>query len=268
VTGGRRAPAPWWGRFEIPDGQAGRWRIGPFTLSAHWRPPEWRVARESAGDLLDDVVAVDCPADPDAVEPRGELVRIAPATPRGVLAITPKLADRPVVARPETTFRLLPGAQIDLFVSTPVWLEVGIGEPPQTILDEASWRLSDTWFGAVTGPGELCYAIHTAARLRLENLPVLPHRAVTKVRLENRAGETVSLERLNLPFPHLSLYADAGGHLWTQVVSVRLEAADKLAEVDLGEGPPGEAREPKRVAGPRLVVHRNILVRAKSAMLD
>lgn len=263
-----QAAAPWWGRFEIPAGQAASWRIGPFYLAARWGPPEWRIAHERAGSLLDDALELVGPKDAGAVAERGNVQRFVSRKPRGVITITPRVADRPVVARPETSFQLLPGARSELYVSTPVWLEVEIGEPPQTILDEPVWRLSDTWFGAVTGPGELCYAISTTARLRLENLPVLPHRVITKVRLENRADESVSLERLSLPAPHLSLYVDAEGHLWTQAVYVKLEARDTLAEVDMGKGPPDEAVKPKRVAGPRHAAHQNILMRAKSALLD
>lgn len=262
-----QAPAIWWGRFEIPEGQAASWRVGPFHLAARWGPPEWHIAHERSGELLDDVVETVGPT-ADSVEARGKVQRFVSRKPRGVITITPKVADRPVVARPETSFQLLPGAKIDLFVSTPSWVEVQIGEPPQTILDEPVWRLSDTWFGAITGPGELCYAITTTARLRLENLPVLPHRVITKVRLENRAAESVSIERLSLPAPHLTLYADAGGHLWTQSVHMKLQARDTLAEVDLGKGPPDEAKKPKRVAKPRQATHQNILMRAKSALLD
>ena len=124
----------------------------------------------------------------------------------------------------------------------------------------------DTWFGPSTSQGELCYAIRTKARVHLENLPVLAHRVVTAVQLENRTRESFPLERLSLPVPNLSLYADADARLWTQSVSVKL-GAGKLAEVDLDPRPPAAAREPELVAGPRTQAQKNVLVRAVNALL-
>lgn len=266
------APIPvWWGDFEIPEGQAGSWQIGPLALSVQRQPMEWRVAYERAGGALDSTVAVACPVAPEAVVEKGKVLRIVSRHAQNLLHVTPVLADRPLVARPETAFRLLPGEEIALYVSIPLWVRVEIGTQSengrQQILNVATWRPPDTWFGPSTGDGELGYAIRINARLNRENLPVLGHRAITQVVVRNRAQDNLSLVRMNLPVPTLSLYYDADSYLWTQTVMMERDREGKLVQVDIGSGPPKEIRDPQLVSGPREEVQRNILVRALSRLL-
>lgn len=262
----KSSATPWWGRFEIPDGCAGRWRIGPLRLSALWRRPEWRIAFDREAEPADDTADVDCPTDSVDAEEPGEVKRVVSRSEAGVVRLTPRMADRPIVARPETTFQILPEARIELFVSTPVWIRAEVGEPPREVLDVPTWQLSDTWFGPTTTQGELCYAVTTSARIHLENLKRAAYRAVTLVRLENRTGEIVALERLSLPAANLSLYSDAGGHLWTQAVDVELKSGESLVDVDLGKGPPETARQPGLVSAPRSGVQKNVLKRVRNAL--
>ena len=258
----------WWGSYEVPQAEARRWQIGPLQLTAIRQDPEWRILylRDRARIEGDDEVALttDLAAPPADVE----VLRIMSADARARLTLAPAAADRPLVVRPETSVLVLPGAKARLFLSTAVWVRVEVGEPGRKVLDVPSWRLSDTWFGPSPRQGELCYAVRTSARLHLENLPVLDHRAISEVSIENRTREGFSLERFKLPTPNLSLYADSDTHLWTQTVTVRLREKDALAEVDLGTGPPEAARDPVLVAGPRTEVARNILERAISGLFQ
>lgn len=250
----------WWGEHELENGWSGRWQIGPFRLTARREALEWRLSWQREGDIQSS--AQEIHVGPEEIGETGTLLRIVSGSDAQRLEIAPRLADRPVVARPETPFRLLPASRIQLYISTPAWIRVVVDHPPQEILDLATWRLSDTWFGSSTGDGELCYSILTSARLHVENLPVVPHRVVTQVVLENRGHRALSLERLNIPVPHLSLYANAEDHLWTQTVFVKSDREGHVAEVDLGKGPPEEAGETELLAPPRQAVQRNRLVRA------
>lgn len=266
-------PAPrsvcrWWGRFEIPEGQAARWQIGPLVFTAVRRPQEWLLCHRSSGDPLDTSCEIACAIDPLELGAKGKPLRIISSSMPEFLVLTPRLGDRPIVHRPEMTFHLLPDDEICLYVSTPLWIEVATDDPPQTLLDIPAWRPTDSWFGPPTAQGELCYAALTAARLHLENLPLRPHRAVTPVLLRNRAATSLNLVRFNLPMPNLSLYADADGYFWTRMVTVERDKSGTLAKVDLGTEPPTAAREPVLVSGPRVAAQKNLFVRALSNLLD
>ncbi len=112
--------ATWWGRYEVGTGNGGRWRVGPLELWAWCRPREWRLAHLVDHDPLPDRCEVDVPV---AFEPpeRATILRYTTDPQDTALVLTPKLADRPVVVRPDPPLHLLPGDEVELYVSTPVW---------------------------------------------------------------------------------------------------------------------------------------------------
>lgn len=257
----------WWGTFELSEGAVGCWRVGPLAFCAKRLAQEWRLAYHRYEDEAPTAVNVPCGSEEtDEIVAAGSLLRAASRQLGEAMVVTPALADRPVVARPEPTLKILAGAEIELYVSTPVWLQIYVKGIEEALLDVPSQRPSDTWLGASTRAGELCYAIRTKARLDLENLPLRAYRAITKILLRNRAADTLILERLSLPFPHLSIYRDRHGYLWTQRLTVARSKTGSLAEVHLGEGPPREAEEAEVVAGPRDEPSKNVLNRALGAL--
>jgi hypothetical protein len=199
----------------------------------------------------DAVAEVGCPLPLEELPEGAEVERVAAEGIDGRLRVTPALADRSIVARPEIPFRLLAGGETAFYVSTPLWLRVETVSPSDLLLDLPTQRLSDTWFGTSTRQGELCYATRTSARLHLENLHLCPHCAVTKVRLHNRASGTLSLERFNLPVENLSLFTSPDGLLWTQSVTVERETGGDLAGFRVDREPPPESRAAEEVAPPR-----------------
>ena len=134
--------------------------------------------------------------------------RFACGATEDAIELLPVLADRPVVSRPDVPLHLLGGAAIGLYVSTPIWVRLKTGT--RVLLEVPSRAMKNTWFGD-HGSGELCYGSRTRARMRLGELPIRSHRAVTRVELRNRSSRTLDLERLNLPVPQLRLFASAEG---------------------------------------------------------
>lgn len=258
---------PWWGSYDLPQDAAARFKIGPLLVWVEHRVHEWRLAWERAeGEPPDDGVDVACPAPREEPPESAAVERIAGRQTSAILAVSPRLADRSIVSRPETRLRLAGGDEIELYVGTHLWARFETADPSRQLLELPILQPSDTWFGPSTLEGELCYASRTTARLQLENLPPKPYRALTQVRLENHGGDDVLLERLNLPVPHLSLYAAADGHLWTESVTVERGADGQLAEVRIGGGPPAEAGAAEAVAAPRLEAAGSVFSRALSAL--
>jgi hypothetical protein len=147
------------------------------------------------------------------------------------VTLLPMLADRPVVIRPRQPVFLLSGQTITLYLSTPVWLKIMVGDPPVLLKELPLMRLSDTWFGPNTREGELCYAGRTQARHDPKELPDRPHRAITPLTIQNKAASPLPLEKISLPVPMLALYGDDAGKLWTQAVTLTREGQTDLASV-------------------------------------
>lgn len=258
---------PEWGRvYALSPGQVGRVRVGPLEMTVARHEREWRVGLEQDPDALRGDYAFACP-DPGLELPDARVQhRFAVADASPEFTITPRLADRSVVVRPARPFSLLAGEEIDVFMSTPVWLAMTLRPKEQVVLDVPTARPSDTWFGTNTREGELCYSSRTSARLELAHVPQRASRAVSVVQLRSRASEPVSLERLHLPTPQLQLFAGADGRLWTQPIQLDLGGPD-AAELHFVPGPPSFAADAMPIGAPRRPpLRRQLLVRALSGL--
>ncbi len=257
----------WWGSFTIPHGTFGRWRVGPMTMWIQRLRNEWRVATEAERDQLTEM-SVTIPSDGRDLLSLPTVVRFGVDDDDETIVIEPRLADRPVVTRPESPFHLPAGEAVTLYVSTPLWVALAPGGTRDVIEEVPTMRPSDTWFGPNTRTGELCYATRTTCRLRLEELPIRPHRAVTEVRLDNRADSELVLERMQLPVEYLALYQAKDGVVWTQDVSLTRVEAEELAPLRVDPGAPRAAEGRPRLSPPRKELTGNILVRAFSSLFQ
>ncbi|WP_428262630.1 hypothetical protein [Haliangium sp.] len=255
----------WWGDFELPMNSVGRWQIGPTTLIIEHLDNEWRVDTEVEEDPQASELSVDIRpiGDDDAARTWSHRFAVTEPSDRGSLSAL--LADRPVVATPERSVTILAGGEATVYVGSPVWVQIGIGDPAKALLELPLHQPADTWFGPSPRVGELCYASRTHCRLRLEDLPQRPHRAITSVQVTNRGETPLVLNQLLLPVLNLALFATPEGLLWTQ--DVKLERDDReMAPIELRKGQPRHAEDAICIAEPRLPLTDNPMVRAFSAI--
>lgn len=261
-------PTTWWGSFVFDDQQVQRWQIGPLTLIARYLCMEWQVAYERAEEFGDSESSW-CVDQLDSIpEEIGNTSRYIFGKASNALTITPVLADRPVISRPRSPFILAPGEGTTLYVSTPLWVELSVGDSKIKLDEIAIQRPSDTWFGPSTREGELCYASSTHCRLALEELPQRYHRAITPVVILNHANSPLSVERLNVPAPHLPLYETHAGQLWTPKIILTREEDGEMAALQIEKKPPEEALDGIEIRKPRRVSSEGVLIRAFNAMFS
>lgn len=253
---------PWWGDFELASGSAGRWTIGPLRLWVEHHPREWRIACRSVGDPRDDSSGVETGLPLGQADPEAAVARYSFGETGARLTVAPLLADRPVVSRPEVPLFVPPQQSITLYVSSPLWLQLRGGAESVLLREMPVVRPSDTWSGPLTEEGGLCYHSSTMALTSLDNFPFSPWRAVTPIRLANRAEDTVAVERLSLPVPYLTLFQAPDGTLWTQAVELEHRADAALNQVELGSGAPTEAAGAQRLAKARSRADRGLLAKA------
>ena len=174
-------------------------------------------------------------------------VRIGTGADESPISIQALTADRPLVSLPENPFVLPPQGVVDLFVSSPLWIGLAIGD--QRIFEIPTQRPSDSWVGPNTGPGYPAYANRTQCRQQLAEIPLRPHRALTPVRVANHTREVRPLERVVLALPYFSLFATEKHGLWTEQIEVTLGEED--VESKIQPGPPMIAGNAQFVSPPR-----------------
>ena len=258
--------APWWEPFQVPSGHRATLSLGPLVVHLHRGQDQWTLVSER-GEEGNEPIRASRTLDQAGLGTES-FQRFVLHSPGGEVIFKPVLADRAVVVRPRQPVFVLPEQQITLYLSTPVWIRVDAGEPPRPLQEIPVMRLSDTWFGPSTREGELCYAARTHARHSLQELPLRPHRAVTPVRIHNRADTQLPIEKLSLPVPFLSIFGGVGCSLWTESVSLTHSADGALASLKVEPGPPRGAKGASLLSGPRRQPDRGGLVRAFSGLFE
>lgn len=261
------ASKKWWGdiTFEIDDIKV--WNIGDRRIAIQRFEKEWLIwnaetSSESASQislksLKTSNTLADVPYSRHLFKQTHE-----------ILHISPSLADRSIVARPASKLNIPPGEQIELYVSTPLWFTVKPKSKSVDIADIPFWRPSDSWFGPTTMDGELCYAKYTDAKISLTKLEKRSHRAITPVLIKNEHREMLSIERINLPAPFLTLYADKEQQFWSDKIEITHHSDTQKAGLRLRNHPPEQLNDDAEVvSAARLASHDSHFVRSIKSLL-
>lgn len=262
---GKSKKSPWWTPREVPGGSSLHLALGPLGMTLGHGADEWLLALDATEEAASESDRCSFRIRKGLADESDE--RFVYAGDSSRVRVSPLLADRPVVIRPRQPVFLMGGQTITLYLSTPVWLKIEIADPPVLLKEIPVLRLSDTWFGASTREGELCYAGRTQARHNLAELPQRAHRAISPMTIRNESDRPVPLEKVSLPVPLLSLYGADDGSLWTQRVNLTLESQADLARVKIDSNLPEVKRKLERLAGPRLDGGRSGVTRALSMLL-
>jgi hypothetical protein len=250
----------WWGEYTIASGARLAFRAGGASVEIEHRDKEWRVLRQSREEVARDARTG------LTVFPESEERFVCSTTDK--LTLTPALADRSVVGRPVTAFRILPGVTTTMYVSSPVWARVEVGAPGTMLCEFPLNRPSDTWFGPSTREGELCYSMRTSARLELSDIPARVDRAVTPLHIRNATDEPLHFERFSLPVPNLTLFESTRGQLWTQSIEIVKSRNESESELTLGSTDPVAAGHIRTLSGPREHRERRGLLKAWSLLFN
>lgn len=250
-----------WATHEVARGHQLRLALGPLDLRVQRLEHEWRLALSHDDDPMRDAAAWRVePA--DALDEGDVHARMATGGTDTALRLIPAAADRPMVVRPAAPLSLLAGETASFFTSTPLWVQLDVGG--RRLTEHPTLVPRQTWFGESTRSGQLCYAARTTARLRPDLLLHRLGRLYTEVRVANRGGDPLHIERVQLPLPHLPLGLAADGRLWTPPVTVIRTGDEPDAEVRTEAPPSGwSAFAPARLKGTP-----SIVVRALGALLS
>lgn len=238
----------WWDTYPFQKDQKVCWKIGPFELKIEFCQHEWIIQYERGHDPLANVCEIHFPyLAPHLTTEVRDTYRFGFSTSGNEIMLQPRLADRPVVVRPISPVYILPHSHVTIFLSTALWIDISLKNPDMHLHRTPLYRPSDTWFGPLTGDGELCYASQTFGRMRLQDMDIRPHRALTAVHIENLNTEPLYLERIKLPVELLSLYAAEDNTLWTNSVHLVSLKNEGLASIKIDRDPPAHAHHPKLI---------------------
>lgn len=211
----------WWGNLDIEQGRNRVWDFGSLLLCIEREGKEWHVRlkhREISPEQEYADVSMWCGE--SELTKDDNFKRYVFSNADRSLSIVPILPDRNLVVRPIHTVTLMPSQRVTFYVSASLWLRIETSDDQQVLQEMAIRELSDTWFGPSPRMGELCYASKTKAVVNQATLTRRPHRAIIPIRIKNQNHEPLTIERINLPIPHLNLYCDMNGQFWSNPISL------------------------------------------------
>jgi hypothetical protein len=155
-----------------------------------------------------------------------------------------------MVAFAETPFYIPANEHVTIYVSSPIWIKIEVGSRKTFLEEIPTMVLSDTWYGPNTREGELCYASPTFCRSDISEFKFRAHRVITPIVIFNSAKTPLLFERISIPLPFLSIYADVNGFLWTEEIIAKHETHLKLS-IKQGKNAPQVAIGATLAASPR-----------------
>lgn len=242
---------PWWRQLHLQTGESLCFILGPLNMLVARQEKEWQIAtrhEQSPSILPADWELTLGNEDPTA---ENDFQRFVFRSTQPHVQLRPMQADRAVVVRPDSVLRLPPGEEITIYVSLPLWIAVHVGQSLEKLCEFPVIRPSDTWLGASTREGALCYDSRTRGRLRITDDPMARYRVITPLHIRNHADDIMLLERVSMPAVNLSIFGSDDGRLWSSNVTMTRQAENDTVTLDISSAPPKEAGRLELVTEPR-----------------
>ena len=251
---------PGWSAWEIEGGDRSRLDVGPVRIWIERIGDEFHYASCRFADG-DGALRAEPGEKPGNTEWNRWICGGKPLKCR----VKPLLPPRPLIVRPFMPVQVIPGEAVEFFVSIPVWLGICILPEGQEagermLVEEPTVTLSNSWFGLPVD-GELCYALKTRARRRLEDLRPDSHLAVCPLTIRNQADRMLTFERLCLRVQHLGVY-EGMSHLWTNHGTMLYRGEDAMTGIVFDSGPPARDGAGRLLAPPREAIRHGAMQRA------
>jgi hypothetical protein len=147
----------WWGEFEFALGETKCWRIDERLIAIRRILHEWTIWNKETESELQTPIVVNKPKPKESFDNVDYRRYILGSTSEQII-IAPSLACRAMIATLNKPIVVLPGEEIKVFISTPLWMTILVPQRKVPVADILFWRPTDSWFGPSTMTGDLCYS--------------------------------------------------------------------------------------------------------------
>jgi len=223
----------WWGTSDFREGEQRLLRCADLCLQLRSLAHQWWLAYHWQREVIQFEPTLELEiGDAESPEFDSEQRFVFAELPQQI-SLQPALADRPVVCRPVVSVSLLPFQEVTLFVCLPLWVQLRVTGEEKPLIDIPTVRVCDSWFGPNTREGIISYASLVSEQLDVKPITNNKARAAIEVRIQNQSEQMLTLDKISVPAPNLSLYADEQGQFWTpRITLVRRDNEDATLSVD------------------------------------
>lgn len=255
----------WWGTFTLNEGECFGWSLADFEFYIQRNAYQLQIAQAFLQNAIasNNVLPKKLNQIPSTAASSYFFNSSKAATH---ITLIPILANRSQVSRPEIPFYIAAHEQIVLYISSPVWVRISSGKSLRILQEIPSKLLSDTWFGEDTLEGELCYSNTTKCAIELADVAMNSSLVFTEVTISNNRSENLLVQRIKLPLPLLSVFANAEGNLWTEKITIEALADHKMITT-IEKSAPKFVEPYKLLSNPRINMKSNKILDFLSQIL-
>lgn len=165
--------------------------------------------------------------------------------------LEPMLPDLPVVIKPDTVLTILPDRTLQTFILVPLVVLVSCGnERKRENLMEISYTdLSRSWFGDPDN-GEISYFLESSFPVSRDSCPEELPVICCPVSVSNKSGQPLTLERMILRVPSLSIYRGKK-KFYTNKTRITFRGQDQISQITYGKSAPDLEQDVELVKEPR-----------------
>lgn len=254
--------------LQLPLGEAISIQAQHETLYIQRQPQQWqlsRMPREHPQCALNPELEIRHQA---TVPAGAEIIqRWTSGEQESTLRIVPAMADKNLVVRLGQAMMIPSGRRPKFYLSLPLMYQLYIGNGKQPFYEFFIEKLPLTWFGSNTRRGELCYQFFSDVEHEVDSGVRVPHRAMLELRLCNRDGDHLSLDKINLPAQYLPVYRVDGKSFWTTALTITNEKLTDELSLHYGKTVPCRHEVLQLISEPRLRSEARTILRALEAII-
>ena len=248
---------------QLRDAERLSWALGELRLTIEQRSSGLYVEASYAAAQSSNPWAQLDPSESGEIEPQLKKL-IAGVPPETGFYLRPKLADRPMVARPEFEVIVSPGSRLEVFLTSPIWVE--LSAKGKSLAEFPTRDPAKTWFGEDATRGILAYALRTRLRTTPALLSESRARVTTRAVILNEGGSPVHLSRAAIPLPSMKLHVDEDDRCWSDSISITCSESH-AATVKVLSPPPEEEARARHTIGARTPPRPDGLIEAFTSIL-
>ncbi len=244
-----------WQKYKFEENKTYSTKIGRTRLWVEKQQKIWRIASqiEESGEFSSDgfVIIQDTPEN----IPWNQYV----GDKNNTLLLVPNLPDKPVVIKPDVSFTIMAGMNLDIYVKIPLWIQLYSTsvKPGNLLFEQGTTELSLTWFGDPTN-GELAYSLPSSIIQKMPATDTFTGEAICPIRIRNESQSILNFQRLSVDTNELNVYANQN-LICTNEVKVRFKGEEHNSEVQIIQGSPTLAEGLKQIGYARSKPDKNLL---------
>jgi hypothetical protein len=238
-----------WGKCDIREKTKSHFSIGSLKLWLELYEKELKAAFFHSNSENENNSSSEIPS--DIVWNRWSI-----KTDQPPISLEPQFPDKPIVVKPESSFRLAKGEKARVYVRVPLWLQIIMGtKQPELLMEMPTVVLSKTWFGSFF-EGELCNWISSGMKKQIEADSSRPYLAICPIQILNKSDVELLIEKICLRVINLSIF-DNGDQLWSDEIKITYRGKNEISQFEVGNSPPIEAPSAKLITKPRTILKKS-----------